>query len=306
MKKQRELTAQQMSVWLLAATSAPLSAASGAGWAAVALAGLAMLPLTCLSGRGWSGIGGATAVVEAIWLSLVAGLMLQNSAVFWPGSRSGWFVPLVLTMLITLTKPEAAPRAGAVVGLCLAALYVPVLVGGAAQTKVEWLPAHPGSWTQTLLLALLLPSLWGLWREQTSGVGHTLTATAVLGILFAALVQGILSPAVAQAQPNAFYEASRTLRLGVLSRIEPVAAVATTLGWYALGSLLHSTAVCLAKQGGICTCKAGLGSAMITGSAAIWRISIPGYLTVGVSLLLWVLVPFLAEKRNFKKSEKRC
>lgn len=304
--KDHELTAQQMGVWLLAAVSAPLSAASGAGWAAVALAGLAMLPLCRLSGGGWRKIRGTAAILESVWLSLVAGLMLRGSAVFWPGSRSDWFVPLVLTVLIYLTKPDAAPRAGAVVGLCLGVLYIPVLIGGAAQVKLEWLPAQPGRWSRMLLLAMLVPSLWGLWRERTEIIGHTLTATAVLGILFGALAQGILSLPVAGAQGDGFYEVSRTLRLGVLSRIEPVAAVAAMLGWYALGCLLHSSAVKLAGQGGSKTQNARLISALVMGSVAVSGVQLQGDIVVGVSLILWILVPLCAEKRNLKKSEKRC
>ena len=302
--REHEVTARQLGVWLLAAVSAPLSAASGAGWAAVLLAGLAMLPLARLGAQGWQSISGAMAIVESVWLSILAGVMLRSSALFWPASHSGWFVPVVLLALASLTVPSAAPRVGAVVGLCLAVLYVPVLVGGAAQIELRWLEPQAGNWTAMLLIALLIPSLWGLWRAESSGIGHILTASGVVGVLFAVLVQGILSPVLASRIPDAFYQMSRAMELGVLSRIEPVVAVASALGWYALGALLHASAVRLALRGGVRMHLARLGGAALSALVVITGVSVPAALAVALCVVLWVVTQLCGEK--MKKSEKRC
>lgn len=304
--ERHEPAPRQLGTWLAAAVSAPLSAGAGAGWAAVTLAALAMLPLGKLPGRGWEKMGKGLCLVQAVWMSLMAGLLLKSSALFWPGSRSEWVVPLTLAALAVLTGPEAAPRAGAVVGLCLAVLYLPVLIGGAAQAKPEWLAAHPGKWNGLLLVGLLLPALWPLWRGDHRGQNRGILVTGAVGVLFGLLCQGILSPSVASRLEDAFYQTGRTLELGVLSRVEPVVAAASALGWYASSLFLYGGALRLGTRAGFGGWKGRIALGTVTVGAVVSGLRIPESVTVGICILLWIAMPLWTEKRNFTKNEKRC
>lgn len=300
--ERHELTSRQMTVWLAAAMSAPLAHFSGAGWVAVGLAALAMLPLTLLPREGWGNLGERMRMVEFLWLSAAAGLLLENSGVYWPASQNEVFVPLTLLVLAVLTKLTAAPRVGTVVGMCLAVLYLPVLFGGAAQVELRWLaPASDGMWSGPLLITFLLPALAGIWRREKQGRGQTLALCGGIGVLFGLLTQGILSPHVAAGLPDAFHQMGRSMRLGSISRIEPIVAVAVTLGWYALCSFLLSSAVQLAKGTGMGERTAVLAAAAIAAGVILARVQLPDAAVVILSLFLWVLVPACTPKKKFAK-----
>lgn len=297
----QEITPRQMTVWLAAAASAPLAHASGAGWLALALGALTVLPLTLLP-SGWDGLGQWVRVVEFAWLSVVTGLLAQNSGVYWPASQNEEFVPLVLLVLAALTGRFAAPRVGAVIGLCLAVLYVPVFTGGAAQVEPNWLKPVVGKWSGLALVTFLLPALSGVWHTACRDRGRAALACVAVAILFGLLTQGILSPGVAAKLPDAFHQMSRSIRIGVLSRIEPLTAVAVTLGWYALCSFLLSAAMELAQGFRIQEKTSRLAFVAASSAIALLHVELPGALVVVLSLVLWVLVPICTcEKKNQKK-----
>lgn len=294
-----EITPRQMTIWIAAASCAPLAHASGAGWLSVALGALAMLPLTLLPAH-WDGLSKGVRAVEFVWLAAAAGLLLQNSGIYWPASQNELFVPLTLLALTVLPKQTVLPRTGAVVGLCMAVLFVPVLTGAAAQLEPGWLLPEKARWPDWLPLTLLLPALAGI-HGQSQNRGVTALACAGIGIFLALITQGILSPRIAASLPDAFHQMSRSISLGVLSRMEPVAAVAITLGWYALCGFLFSGAMRLFPGNE----KIGkIAFAAIAAAFVLFRVQLPGLFSLVLSLFLWVLIPGCTPKKKNEKIEK--
>ena len=115
------------------------------------------------------------------------------------------------------------------------------------------------------------------------------------------LVQGNLSVSAAGKLRAPFYEMARSLRLGSLSRLEPVGSVMLTLGWFALALYLLMSAKTLLERAEIPSeqalfaCKIALFFALLlqeTGNTAALSCA---------AMILWFAVPFL----NFKISRKK-
>ena len=270
---------RQHTLWLLAAAAAPAAHFSGCGWLTAALTALAVLPLTCLP-RQWEGMGKALAFLEMLWMGAVAGMLLNQAAVYWP-SDNDLVVPLTLLALASLTNAAAAPRIGAVLALCMGLLAIPMAVSGAKNVRTEWLTPEIGPWEPGLALAMLLSALpVAEWR----GKGWL----GILVVALAALVQGTISAEVASTVPDPFYQTARTL-----GYLEPVAAVAVTLGWYAAACMLMQSAVKLTK---------GRGAKVLPIAAAVYTI-FAGAEVTGIALLLsvtlWVIVPMLRSRGGF-------
>ena len=123
---------------------------------------------------------------------------------------------------------------------------------------------------------------------------------------YGALAQGVLSPAVASGAGDAFYETGRTLRLGILSRMEPVTAVAATLGWYATGVLLIASAQRLAGRHGLKGKMVKVCAGALAAAGFCIGDAVPAWTVVGITVFGWIATPLWTEKRNFKKDEKRC
>ena len=287
---------KQHTLWLLAAASAPLAHYSGCGWLTALVTAAVILPLTMLP-KSWEGMPRTLALVQILWLGAVAGLLLQNSAAYWP-SDNRLVVPLTLLPLAAVTRNQSAPRLGPVLAYCIALLALPVAVSGAVRLEPQWLKETSEGWPGFLAPVLLLPSLPG------AGEGHRGQQGIFLGLTAGAvsfLVQGILSPAVAGSVPDPFYQTVRTL-----GYLEPVAAVGMTLGWYALTIYLLNSASQIAENAEI---SRKLTPVLTTGTAlgvllSKWQ---PGVLICMVlSTFLWVLAPFVTKIKKSKKDEKRC
>ena len=93
-------SSKQHTLWLLAALTAPLAHFSGCGWLTAAVTAAAILPLTLIP-KSWEGMSKLLALAELLWLGAAAGILLQNSAVYWP-SDNDWVVPLTLLTLADL------------------------------------------------------------------------------------------------------------------------------------------------------------------------------------------------------------
>lgn len=226
------------------------------------------------------------ALIESVWLGAVAGLLLQNSAVYWPSDRAV-AVPLTLLVLAGITTDAAASRAGAVLALCMALLAISLAVSGAARAELIWLEPQIAPWPMALNLALLLPNL------PVSGEarkGSALLASAMLTLACSVLIQGTVSFGVANAVPDAFYQTARTL-----GYLEPVAAAAMTLGWYTTAVYALQSAKKLTKFANV------LG----TGTAALvlltsWQPQITKI--TALSAVFWILIPFFMFLKKVKNS----
>lgn len=292
---------KQHTLWLLAAVFAPLAHFSGGGWFAALLAALVVLPAACLPAS-WEGMSKTLAWIQILWLGIVAGGLLRFSSSCWP-SGNDLAVPLTLIVLAALTGPKAAPRVGAVLAFCLLVLAIPMAAAGAMQLELGWL-LQPAAvqWPAGLVLTLLLTAL----PAAGPGKGSRALGAGVLAVALAALIQGILSPRVASSVAAPFYEMARTLSPGGISHIEPVAAVALTLGWYALCTSLFQSGAIIARGSGISEKTArvlavGTATARVLFPQQLWE---PGMAVF--SAFLWVLIPFLRKKINFKKTKKNA
>lgn len=274
---------KQHTLWLLAALSAPIAHFSGTGWLTAALTAAAILPLSLLP-RNWS-LPRPIAILQILWLGVVAGLLLLGSAAYWPSDNT-LVVPLTILTLAVFTNSGAAPRIGAVLALCMALLAIPVAVSAASRIEPEWLSPRMGKWSPGLALALLLPTLPAAGDQKRRIPYATLNTIALT-----ALTQGILSPRVAAKIPDPFYQTARTL-----SHLEPAVAAGLTLGWYALTCFLLQNAAAIATSSAIKPKHA----ATLAATAAAIVILIPqqpnGTLVTAITALLWLIAP-LPRKR---------
>lgn len=287
---------KQRTWWLLAALSAPLAHFSGCGWLSVSLAAAVILPLTLVP-KCWEGMSRPLARIQILWLGFLTGLLLKNSACYWP-SDNELVVPLTLLALAALARKNAAPRIGAVLAFCIGLLALPVAVSGAAHIEPEWMHGRIGSWPAALSLVLLLPSLPAAGEDGKVSRSIPLALAAVLPTI---LVQGTISPGVAASVEDPFYQTARTL-----GYLEPVAAVGMTLGWYAMAVyLLHSASVIAAageighKTASVLPVGTALAALLLK-----WQPSVQ--ICTVLSALLWVLIPFSRKIKKSKKDEKRC
>ena len=287
---------KQHTLWLLAAASAPMAHFSGCGWLTALVTAVVILPLTLIP-KSWEGMPRVLALLQIFWLGAVAGLLIQNSAAYWPSNQK-WVVPLTLLALAVATPKRAAPRIGTVLAFCIGLLALPVAVSGAAHIEPKWMSGRIGSWPTALTLVFLLPSLPAAGEERK--IGRSIPV-ALAAILLAVLVQGTISLEVAGRVEDPFYQTARTL-----GYLEPVAAVGMTLGWYAMAVyLLHNAFVIAA------TSEIGHKTASVlpagTALAALllkWQPSVQ--ICTVLSALLWVLIPFSTKIKKSKKDEKRC
>lgn len=270
---------KQHTLWLLAALAAPIAHLSGTGWLTAALTALAILPLSLIP-RSWEDIPKPLAYLEAIWLGVVAGLLLPASAANWPSDNTR-VVPLTILALAIFTNTAAAPRIGSVLAFCMALLAIPVGIAAAQRIEPEWLAPTLSPWSPGLILILLLPALPAAGDRK-----RRIPYAALLTIVITTLTQGVLSPQVTAAVPDPFYQTARTL-----GHLEPVTAAGLTLGWYALTCFLLQNGARIAKSSGI---KPKTATTLAAAAAAI-TILIPWQpnkvLITAITALLWLIVP---------------
>ena len=281
---------KQSNLWLLAAIAAPVAHFSGCGWLTVLVTAAAVLPLT-LPGREWR-FSRTVALTQILWLGLVAGSLLPASAACWP-SDNDLAVPLTLLTLAALTGATKAPRIGAVLAFAMGLLALPIAISGAVHLELRWLSPAPLTWSPMLALVLLLPALPGDRGEKGRGV----LGVGLISLLSAILIQGVLSADVAGRLHDPEYQTARTL-----GYLEPVAAAALTLGWYALTTWLFSAAADIAQKSQM---GQRLPYVLLWGTAATvvalkWQL--PATLLTVLSAILWCLIPFFQKMKKVKNS----
>lgn len=282
---------KQRTLWLLAAMAAPLAHFSGTGWMTTLLASAAILPLSLLP-KSWETTSKSMALVRILWLGAVAGILLRGSGAYW-SSKNEVVVPLTLLALAAVTNSSAAPRIGAVLALVMGLLAILLAVSGAARIEPGWLKPFPGSWSWGLALTLLLPNL----PAAKSGTVRGTACAGLVAVLLSTLVQGTIGANVAAAVPDPFYQTARTL-----GYLEPVAAAAVTLGWYAVAVYHLESAKIIAAESEMgrkwaTVLVTGTGAAMILFEV---QPKTPFWSLFG--LFLWVLCPFLTKMKKVEKT----
>lgn len=297
MNKQR-IPGGRVRMWLLAAMSAPLAHFSGCGWLTALLLSAAVLPVCVLPGDGWRRMGKFWCGLELAWFVAAAGVLVRHSAEYWPSSSS-WFVPVTLLALsVWSIGSEKGARTGSVLGWILLGLFGVVVLAGLSQIDLSWEMPEAKIWEPELLLALMIPALAGIWTEERGGVR---TGAGAAAVVFALLVQGILSPGVSSGAQSPFYEMASSLTAGGICWELPT-AVAMTLGWYTLASLLVNAA---GEMASVCEIPEKWGRGIIfAGAAAATLVNIEqiAWTFPVISLILWVIIPFLRKMKKVEKS----
>lgn len=284
------MQSKQSRLSLLAAMAAPIAHFCGCGWLSAVVTAAAAAPLILLK-KNWT-FSKPVALAQMVWLGIVAGVLLPFSSLCWP-SDNDLAVPLTLLTLAALTRAANAPRIGAVLAFFMGLLTLPIALSGAAHLEPAWLRPAKLTWEPMLALVLLLAALPGEDERKGSGI----LAVGFLTAAAAALIQGVLSPAVAAALPDPEYQTARTL-----GHLEPVAAAAMTLGWYAAASRIFASAARIAR---LCQMGEGLPYVLLWGTAAAtvvfrWQLSAT-YLVV-MSTVFWYFVPFFHKNKKVKNS----
>ena len=281
---------KQSHLWLLAALSAPVAHFSGCGWPAALTTAAAVLPLALIR-KDWS-FPKPIALIQILWLGIVAGSLLPAAAACWP-SGSAIAVPLTLLTLAALTGAARAPRIGAVLSFAMGLLALPIALSGAANLEAKWLSPTPLKWEPMLALVFLLSALPAGGEEKGRGILSIGILTASVSIL----VQGVLSPSVAASLPDPEYQTARTL-----GYLEPVAAAALTLGWYSMTSWLFASASEIAKNSHMGT---WLSYVLLWGTATsglLFKWQLPAPFLMGLSTFLWCFTPFFQKMKKVKNS----
>lgn len=281
---------KQSNLWLLAALAAPAAHFSGSGWLTTLITAAAILPLTLLK-RDWT-FPRPIALLQILWLGIVAGSLLPTSAACWP-SDNALAVPLTLLTLGALTRAAHAPRIGAVLALSMGLLALPIAISGAANLKLRWLSEMPLTFNPMLALVLLLPAL----PTGETGKGRGIVGIGILSITVSALIQGVLSYRIVVSLPDPEYQTARTL-----GYLEPVAAAALTLGWYSMTTALFSSAAEIARKSQM---GERLSYVLLWGTAAAaiaFRRQPSATILMGLSAFLWCFAPFFQKMKKVKNS----
>ena len=228
---------------------------------------------------------------QILWLGLVAGFLLPDSAACWP-SEQDRAVPLTLLTLAALTKPNRTARVGAVLAFCMALLAIPLAGSGASGVELRWLGPELMPWPVGLTLVLLLPNLPSA-GEGTKGI----PGAVLLTIALSALVQGSISLKVASTAGSPIYETARTL-----GHLEPVTAAALTLGWYSLASLFLDSAARIALEGNI---RMEVAYVLVWCTAVVFvlfGLQPNAWFVTILSLFWWVITPFFQKMKKLENS----
>ena len=282
------MRSKQSSLWLLAAIAAPAAHFSGCGWFTVLITSALLLPLALMP-KEWA-FPKPVAIGQILWLGIVAGALLPASAACWP-SDNAIAVPLTLLTLAALTRSAYASRVGAVLALSMGLLALPIVGSGAAHGYAGWLKPTPLSWEPMLALVLLLPAL------PAGGIkkGRDVAAAVLLVVVLAALIQGVLSPAVAGSLADPEYQTARTL-----GYLEPVAASALTLGWYAAASWLFAASAEIARNSQM---GQRLPYVLLWGTGAtviLLEMQLSAQFLMVFSGFLWCFAPFFQKLKKVK------
>ncbi len=266
------------------------------------LAAAVFLPISVLPGN-FEGLSKPLLALEWASTVLAVTVLLPASGSYWPGKGSEVAVPLVLLVLAGLTANESrganvAGMLGWIVGLMSAAVWVLGMKG----VRAQWLQPERMPWREELILPLMLPALMKIWKKERTaraalGIG---VMAAVLGIL----VQGNLSIAVAQQEAAPFYLMARSLRLGSLSRMEPLVSMLLTFSWFSLGLYLVMAGKAFLVRAGIKEHYALWMTVAAAGGLIVINMQDTMRIAAKAAVVLWIVAPMLRLKNKSKKDEK--
>lgn len=245
-------------------------------------------------------------IILIVYIILLLGQLLRDTAQSWPVGNSDPAVPLLILALAAWSAqkgPSAAARVGAVLFWVVLGLYLVVFAAGVKDVKPQWLLPTMKMPSMLPLVLFLLPSATTalLTERATPGKKGVLTVGFVVAGM--AITSGVLSPRMAGELPNAFYEMSRSLDLmGVARRFEAVICAGATVGWFALFSVLLT--LCGSYFEKIAQGKGRAGVWLTAVSAVGWRLCglhISPLFMIITGTVFWVGLPLLTQGLDKEK-----
>lgn len=305
--------------WVVAAVSAPLAQFSGNGsWTGTLISGI-ICGITCWMVYKTNPVfpewNNVLYGLELLWLAVAAGGMALWSSQVWPKGNGTQVIPVTLLLLAAASAWEGggrASRTGGTIFWLLAILYSVLLAAGIKNLNWQYLVPKQERISWQLIAALLIPGS-GIFLPRSNAkkkTGAFCVAGSLLGGVFSLWTVGILSPAVAQKQSFAIYEASKSLNLlGIAERFEAFLSVAVTMGYFALFSLLFSEVGHLGER-----IRPNSGRPSVAACAAVsvgivaFLMEIPGWIMAVGNGLFWLVIPCICtpiwKRKKSQKGEK--
>lgn len=287
-----------MAAWLLTASMGPLLSVVGAnGWltvliAAVLCGALSFCVLTC----GQRKLPRWLCVLELIWLTIFLGGMARQCETCWTEAVGFPAIPMIMLLLAPLAAQRGAIQA-ARTGATLMWLAIPVLgivlLAGTADMNIRWVRPELEMPDSVLLSVLLIPCL-GIFlpQKQTREIRRMIPAVAMVSIAASILMDAVMGQAVAKTANNTFYEFSKGISLfGVAERFEALVACALTAGWFALFTMLFSTAYHLAEQIFAPAAKWSVWFTAAVSTVLMCILPIDPHIMIVGSLIFWAFLP---------------
>lgn len=250
-------------------------------------------------------------VLELLWLPIFLGGIAAESGACW--ENGGKIIPATLLLVSAWGAQHGAQKASrAVAAMCwlIFSLLVVVLLAGGENLELRWIGGELDRPDGRLIAVLLVPGLAafipGDNRKKSTWMVPVIGGVAVLCALW---LEATIGATVAKTVSNGFYEYSKGITLfGVAERFEALVACALTGGWFALFTIVLSTANHLAQNLKIGWGRGSTWLCAVIGGVLMCILHIsPEILGFG-SLIFWGLLPLLAQgiglRKKSGKSEK--
>lgn len=310
-----EIPARRLTAWLFAAVlPCAIQVTAGTSWLTVLLSASACLLCVWLR---WC--WGRTPDSKVYWLamlgllSLVLASAIQAASECWQGGGNGAVALILLALALWSSQKgaSAACRAGAVLMWFFIILYTLLFWESAAMVELEWLTPSLSGISELGSIILLTPAAAAIYLGRRQGGFQSRLAWIGIACVIAAIVTtGVLSPAVANVQENAFYEMTRSLvSQGKARRYEAILSAGVAMGWYSLMSLYLSVCADAAKHLNPAWGRKGAMLAITIALGVIWLgFEMPEGILLLIAGVLWVFTPVLSAindiRKNVEKNEK--
>ena len=297
---------RQLTAWLAAGIiPVAIQLLSGGSWIWMGIAGTISAALSFLVWRtGWEPRKWQC-ILLYVYTVLLLSQLLPYAAQSWP-TGNATAVPLILLTLSAWSAQKgnsAAARVGAVLFWFVLIMYLAVLGAGAKDVQWQWLRPQWNLPDSMGLVLLLLPSAAACLLRPSGKSAPRLILPSVFVLAAAIITSGVLSPEVAGATPNAFYEMSRSINLlGVARRFEAVISAGMTVGWFAVLSLLLTVCGALAQQffrgrERVSVWIAAAAAAVVS----LCGLHIGGRILLFCGAVFWVAIPILTQGLEKRK-----
>lgn len=291
---------RQGHLWLAASMAAPLAkAASGCSWPAV----LAMGAVTLLIERWLTRYRAEPKpwqeILQSLWASVVISEMLHWCGECWPTSGDARAVALILLALciwLACKGRSVTARAGCTLIWPVGLLLGLILFSAATEIKAENLMPIWQMPCAHLVTVLLITTLYtGRGEKRSGGVSVGLIC---FSLAVSVITAGVLSNHVSGGA--GLYELSRSISFfGVSQRLESVAAVGMTLGYFGgIGYLLSIPEETTNRS------RMVLAYGALAGLLFLANIRFDSRIIAIGSVLLWVVLPSICSVKNiFQKTQ---